>query len=156
MRISPLRALRRAGVLVPSVFVFTLLLASHAHAQPAPPAPAGITPVEIKDIKDINSGDTAWMLVSSGLVLMMTAPGLALFYGGLVRRKNVLATMMHSFILMGVVSLVWAVVGYSLAFDVGNPFIGGLRFAFLRDVGAAPCEYATSIPHTNWMVYQLM
>jgi ammonium transporter, Amt family len=115
-----------------------------------------IEPVKIGDVKDINSGDTAWMLVSSGLVLMMTAPGLALFYGGLVRRKNVLSTMMHSFILMGVVSLVWAVVGYSLAFDTGNPFFGGFRFAFLRDVGFAPCEYAASIPHTNWMVYQLM
>ena len=87
---------------------------------------------------------------------MMTGAGLALFYGGLVRRKNVLATMMQSFILMAVVSVVWAVVGYSLAFDVGNPFIGGLRFAFLRDVGVAPSEYAATIPHTTWMVYQLM
>ena len=96
------------------------------------------------------------MLMSSALVLMMTGPGLALFYGGLVRRKNVLGTMMHSFILMAVVSVVWAIVGYSLAFDVGTPFIGGLRFAFLRDVGAAPCEYAPTIPHTTWMIYQAM
>jgi Amt family ammonium transporter len=104
----------------------------------------------------INSGDTAWMLTSSALVLMMTGPGLALFYSGLVRRKNVLATMMQSFVLMAVVSIVWAVVGYSLAFDTGNAFIGGLRFAFLRNVTDVPCEYANSIPHTTWMVYQLM
>src|SRR4051794_22490636 len=103
-----------------------------------------------------SSADNAWMLTSSALVLMMTGPALALFYSGLVRRKNVLGTMMQSFILMAIVSLAWAVVGYSLAFDVGNPFIGGLHFAFLKNVGAAPCEYASTIPHTTWMVYQLM
>src|SRR5689334_25210676 len=102
---------------------------------------ASIDPVKIGDVKDINPGDTAWMLVSSGLVLMMTAPGLALFYGGLVRRKNVLGTMMHSFILMGLVSILWAVIGYSLAFDTGNAVIGGLRFAFMRHVGFGPAEY---------------
>src|SRR4051812_47582678 len=115
-----------------------------------------VAPVDIKDVGAINSGDTAWMLVSAALVLMMTGPGLALFYGGLVRRKNVLATMMQSFILMAIVSVVWAVVGYSLAFDVGNPFIGGFRFAFLHNVADAPVEYAPTIPHTTWMVYQLM
>jgi Amt family ammonium transporter len=138
-----------------------VLAASASHAG------AAVGPVEIYDgralpngttleVKPVNSGDTAWMLTSSALVLMMTGPGLALFYGGLVRRKNVLGTMMQSFILMAVVSIVWAVIGYSLAFDVGNPFIGGFRFAFLHDVGAAPCEYAASIPHTTWMVFQLM
>src|SRR4051794_33198531 len=111
-------------------------------------APAG--PVELKDVSSINSGDTAWMLVSAALVLMMTGPGLALFYGGLVRRKNVLATMMQSFILMAVVSVVWAILGYSFAFDTGNPFIGGFRFAFLREVGVAPVEYAPTIPHTTF------
>jgi len=104
----------------------------------------------------LDTGDTAWMLVSSALVLMMTGPGLALFYGGLVRRKNVLATMMQSFILMAVVSVVWAVIGYSLAFSAGTPVIGGFHFALLQNVGAAPCEYAPTIPHTLWMVYQLM
>ncbi len=139
-----------------------LLLSPLALAQQTsyPPAPSTSTPkvepVKIGEIKDISAGDTAWMLVSSGLVLMMTAPGLALFYGGLVRRKNVLATMMHSFILMAVVSVVWAVIGYSLAFDTTCPFIGGLRFAFLRDVGFAPSEYAPSIPHTTFMIYQCM
>jgi Amt family ammonium transporter len=105
---------------------------------------------------EVNTGDHAWMLVSTALVLMMTGPGLALFYGGLVRRKNVLSSMMHSFVLMAVVSIVWAVVGYSLAFDSGNAFFGGMRFAFLQNVGAEPVEYATTIPHTTWMVYQLM
>jgi Amt family ammonium transporter len=117
---------------------------------------AATAPIEIKDVKDLNSGDTAWMLTSSALVLMMTGPGLALFYGGLVRRKNVLATMMQSFIMMAAVSIVWAIIGYSLAFDAGSPVLGGLRFAFLRDVGAAPSEYAPTIPHTTWMIYQAM
>ncbi|HEY8669007.1 MAG TPA: ammonium transporter [Tepidisphaeraceae bacterium] len=116
----------------------------------------GAEPVKILTGAKTDSGDTAWMLTSSALVLMMTGPGLALFYCGLVRRKNVLATMMQSFILMAVVSIIWAFVGYSLAFDTGLPLIGGFRFAFLREVGSAPCEYAATIPHTTWMIYQLM
>ena len=122
----------------------------------APAGAAGVAPVEITDVSKINSGDTAWMLTSTALVLMMTGPGLALFYSGLVRRKNVLATMMQSFILMAAVSVVWAIVGYSLAFDTGNGFIGGFRFAFLNEVTGAPCEYAATIPHTLWVAYQLM
>ena len=78
------------------------------------------------------------MLVSAALVLLMTGPGLALFYGGLVRRKNVLGTMMQSFILMCVVTVIWAVVGYSLAFGGSGSFVGDLRFALLHNVGAAP------------------
>jgi Amt family ammonium transporter len=109
-----------------------------------------------KTAKSINSGDTAWMMTSAALVLMMTGPGLALFYSGLVRRKNVLATMMQSFILMAVVSVLWAFLGYSLAFSQGNPFIGGFRFMFLHEVGAGPSEYAATIPHQLWMVYQCM
>src|SRR5678815_2842032 len=98
------------------------------------------------------------MLTSAALVLMMTGPGLALFYSGLVRRKNVLATMMQSFILMAIVSVVWAIVGYSLAFGEGNKFIGSFtQFAFLKGVGADPnTDYGATIPHTTWMVYQLM
>ncbi len=104
-----------------------------------------------------SAGDNAWMLVSAALVLMMTGPGLALFYGGLVRRKNVLSTMMHSMVLMGLVSVLWALVGYSLAFAEGVPFIGDLRFAFLNGVGAAPnADYAATIPHQTFMIYQLM
>jgi ammonium transporter, Amt family len=122
------------------------------------PAHAGsVAPVKIGSAKtDINSGDTAWMLTSSALVLLMTGPGLALFYCGLVRRKNVLATMMQSFILMAAITVLWVIVGYSLAFDTGNAFIGGFRFAFLRGVTSDPCEYAMTIPHTTWATYQLM
>jgi len=104
-----------------------------------------------------SAGDNAWMLTSAALVLMMTGPGLALFYGGLVRSKNVLSTMMHSFILMCTVSVLWAVVGYSLSFAEGNAFIGDLRYAFLNGVGAAPnADYGATVPHQTYMIYQLM
>jgi Amt family ammonium transporter len=104
-----------------------------------------------------SAGDNAWMLVSAALVLMMTGPGLALFYGGLVRRKNVLATMMQSFVLMGLITVLWAVVGYSLAFGEGSAFVGDLRYAFLNNVGAAPnADYAGTIPQQTFMIYQLM
>src|SRR3954454_23621099 len=89
------------------------------------------------------SGDNAWMLTSAALVLMMTGPGLALFYCGLVRKKNVLGTMMQSFILMSVVTVLWALFGYSLAFGEGSPFIGDLRYMFLNGVGGDPnADYA--------------
>ncbi len=102
------------------------------------------------------AGDNAWMLVCSALVLMMTGPGLALFYGGLVRRKNVLATMMQSFIMMAVMTVLWALIGYSLSFAKGNPFFGGLDYAFLKGVGMDPSGYAATIPHLTFMVFQLM
>jgi Amt family ammonium transporter len=104
-----------------------------------------------------SSGDNAWMLTSSALVLMMTGPGLALFYGGLVRKKNVLATMMQSFAMMAIITLLWGAVSYSLAFGTGNSFIGGLHNIFLRGVGAAPDpDYAGTIPLQTFMIYQLM
>ena len=104
-----------------------------------------------------SAGDNAWMLVSAALVLLMTGPGLALFYGGLVRRKNVLGTMMQSFVLMAVVTVIWAVAGYSLVFSGGSPFIGGFHFAFLNHVGAAPnADYSSTIPQQTFMIYQLM
>ena len=88
---------------------------------------------------------------------MMTGPGLALFYGGLVRRKNVLATIMQSFILMAVVTVLWAVAGYSLTFAEGTPFVGGIRYALLNGVGALPnADYAPTIPQQTFMIYQLM
>jgi Amt family ammonium transporter len=98
------------------------------------------------------------MLVSAALVLMMTGPGLALFYGGLVRRKNVIGTMMQSFVLMCLVTMIWAVIGYSFAFGEGpTPFLGGLNYAFLHNVGAAPnADYAGTIPQSTFMIYQLM
>jgi ammonium transporter, Amt family len=104
-----------------------------------------------------SAGDNGWLLVSSALVLMMTGPGLALFYGGLVRKKNVLSTMMQSFILMGVVTALWAIVGYSLAFSQGNAFIGGFKHLFLQGVGAQPDpDYAATIPAQTFMIFQLM
>ena len=106
----------------------------------------------------INTGDNAWVLVSTALVLMMTAPGLALFYGGLVRRKNVLATMMHSMFLMALISLLWAVFGYSMAFGDGNALVGSpLQHFLLKGVGAAPnASYAATIPQQSFMLFQLM
>ena len=101
----------------------------------------------------VDSGDNAWVLVSSALVLLMTGPGLALFYGGLVRKKNVLNTMMQSFIMMAWVTILWAVYGYSLAFSSGNAFIGGTEYLFLNGVGQ---EASGSISHLTFMVFQLM
>ncbi len=104
-----------------------------------------------------SSADNAWMLTSSALVLLMTGPGLALFYGGLVRKKNVLGTMMQSFAMMAVITVLWAIVGYSLAFGAGNSFIGGFHNALLRGVGLQPdVDYAATIPLETFMVYQLM
>ncbi len=104
-----------------------------------------------------SSGDNAWMLTSSALVLLMTGPGLALFYGGLVRKKNVLGTFMQSFAMMAVITVLWAIIGYSLAFGSGNNFIGGLHNMFLRGVGLQPdTDYAATIPAQTYMVYQLM
>ena len=104
-----------------------------------------------------SSADNSWMMVSAALVLMMTGPGLTLFYGGLVRRKNMLAIMMQSFMLMAVISVLWALVGYSLAFGGNGPVIGGFEHAFLRGVGAEPNpDYAGTIPQATFMIYQLM
>jgi len=106
----------------------------------------------------ISNGDNAWMLLSTGLVLMMTAPGLILFYGGLVRTKNVLSTMMHSLILMAVMSLLWMVFGYSIAFGEGNAFFGNpTQYLFLKGVGTLPnADYAATIPHQTFMLFQMM
>ncbi|HWB87441.1 MAG TPA: ammonium transporter [Bryobacteraceae bacterium] len=154
-----IRALPWAGLgRIVSCVLLTLSCSAIALAQSASVDVA-------KSLDDLNkavksaqmSGDNAWMLTSAALVLMMTGPGLALFYGGLVRRKNVLGTMMHSFILMATVSILWAIVGYSLCFAEGSPFLGDLRYAFLTGVGAAPNpDYAGTIPQQTYMVYQLM
>ncbi len=109
-----------------------------------------------------SSADNSWMLASAALVLLMTGPGLALFYGGMVRKKNVLGTMMQSFALMAVITVVWAIVGYSLAFGsgqsfIGNHFIGGFHNLFLRGVGLQPdAAYSPTIPLQTYMVFQLM
>jgi len=148
----------RRYLLALSSCVFALLAPTMTWAQSLPPAAeARLAAVETATKAAQSAGDNAWMLVSAALVLMMTGPGLALFYGGLVRPKNVLSTMMHSFILMAVVTVIWAVVGYSFAFGEGSVFLGDLRYAFLNGVGAAPnADYAPTIPQGTFMVYQLM
>jgi Amt family ammonium transporter len=143
--------------------LIVLLFAGHLAAQA--PAPAGapiaqsdqitLLQQQVADAK--SSADNGWMLVCSALVLLMTGPGLALFYGGLVRKKNVLATMMQSFAMMAVITVLWAIIGYSLCFASGNGFIGGVEHAFLHAVGASPdADYAATIPQQTFMIYQLM
>ena len=154
------------------VVVAAQIASSAANGSPAVPAPltAPASPPDRmaaleKQVADNTAAaataqmaaDNGWMLVSSALVLMMSAPGLALFYGGLVRKKNVLGTMMQTFAMMGVVTVLWAIVTYSLAFGQGNAFIGGLHNAFLHGVGLLPDkDYAATIPLQTFMVYQLM
>jgi ammonium transporter, Amt family len=132
-----------------SPFLLILLLSSTLMAQAASAVTDTAVPgsqiaqlqQQIADAK--GSADNAWMLMCSALVLLMTGPGLALFYGGLVRKKNVLATMMQSFAMMALVTVLWAIIGYSLCFGSGNSFIGGVEHAFLHGVGAAPdADYA--------------
>jgi Amt family ammonium transporter len=131
------------------------LLCAQATSLPA-------TQADVKALQDAifaarMNADNAWMLVSAALVLLMTGPGLALFYGGLVRRKNILGTMMQSFAMMGLVTILWAIVGYSLAFAHGTRFIGGFEHVFLRGVSLAPNpDYAATIPEQTYMIYQLM
>jgi ammonium transporter, Amt family len=110
------------------------------------------------DTSSISAGDTAWVLTASALVLLMTAPGLGLFYAGMVRRKNVLATLMQSFILAALVSVQWALYGYSLAFSPWSALIGGLQWIGLSGVSAtAPYPaYAATIPHQAYMIFQCM
>src|SRR3972149_4595505 len=106
----------------------------------------------------IDAGATAWILAASALVLFMT-PGLAFFYGGLVRGKNVLSTIMHSFMAMAVISVVWVLWGYSLAFAPGNRFIGDLSFAGFQTVDGRPYDVAgvvAPIPHVGFAIFQLM
>jgi Amt family ammonium transporter len=118
---------------------------------------AGITKLEQQVADAKGSADNAWMLTSAALVLMMTGPGLALFYGGLVRKKNVLATMMQSFAMMAVITILWGLLSYSLAFGPGSSFIGSFHNIFLHGVGASPDpDYAATIPAQTFMVYQLM
>ena len=140
------------------LLIATLLMtAGSALAQTTPDVEKRLADLEKAAKSAQMAGDNAWMLTSSALVLMMTGPGLALFYSGLVRRKNVLGTMMHSFVMMGTVTVLWAVVGYSLAFGEGLPFLGDLRYLFLNGVGGAPnADYAPTIPQQTFMVYQLM
>ena len=156
----------RRGILFALVFLLGGL-AAHAQTILAPEAtpaaaaqgqqPDRVAKLEQQVAEAKSSGDNAWMLVSSALVLMMTGPGLALFYGGLVRKKNVLGTMMQSFFLMALITVLWGLFGYSLCFHSGTRFVGSLGYMFLRGVGAAPdADYAATIPQQTFMAFQLM
>lgn len=137
-----------------AAIVTTFLLVSNSYAQESSENIAKIE-TSLKSIQ--TSIDNAWILLCSALVLLMTIPGLALFYGGLVRQKNVLSTMLKSLISVGIVTLLWAFVGYSLVFSEGNAIIGGFEFAFLNGVGADPNpNYSASLPQQSFMVFQLM
>ena len=144
----------RHGVVL---LVLSVLWSTTALAQIDAASESRLRKLEESVVSAQSAGDNAWMLVCAALVLMMTGPGLALFYGGLVRRKNVLATMMQSFTMMALVTVLWALYGYSLAFAHGNPLIGDLQYALLRGIGNQPNTlYAATIPHQTFMVYQLM
>jgi ammonium transporter, Amt family len=134
-----------------------------ALAQTAPATPTGpVTQAQLADLQKSvaaaqSNADNSWMLVSAALVLMMTGPGLALFYGGLVRRKNILGTMMQSFAMMGIITVLWALISYSLAFGHGSSFVGGFEYLLLHGVDLTPnADYAGTIPHQTYMIYQLM
>jgi Amt family ammonium transporter len=164
--------MKRMGIVCCSVLTLMLLavplLAQQSPATATPSASASssaasqavtdkLNQLEQKVNAAQSSADNAWMLVSAALVLMMTGPGLALFYGGLVRQKNVLAIMMQSFALMALITVLWALVGYSLCFGGNGPFIGNFHMALLRGVGALPnADYAGTLPQSTFMVYQLM
>ena len=169
---APENSMKRMGIVCCSVLTLMLLavplLAQQSPATATPSASASssaasqavadkLNQLEQKVNAAQSSADNAWMLVSAALVLMMTGPGLALFYGGLVRQKNVLAIMMQSFALMALITVLWALVGYSLCFGGNGPFIGNFHMALLRGVGALPnADYAGTLPQSTFMVYQLM
>ncbi len=162
---------KSTAMLAVSVILGSFLMISQLFAQGAP-APTPTEPAKVETPAappaaaaapapappKIDKGDTAWMLTSAALVLMMTIPGLFLFYGGLVRGKNALGTIMQSFIMVGVITIQWVLYGYSLAFgpDIGG-LIGGLNWVGLNGVGADPNpDYAATIPHQAFMIYQMM
>jgi len=154
------RPIPRFAITFLILFLAHILLVQVAAAQASGETPdtnARLAKLEQQTADAKSSADNAWMLTSAALVLMMTGPGLALFYGGLVRKKNVLGTMMQSFALMAVITVLWGLFSFSLAFGSGNSFIGGLHNLFLHGVGAAPdADYAATIPLQTFMVYQLM
>jgi Amt family ammonium transporter len=131
-----------AGAQTPSDVPAAVTEAPATEAPAAAPAPT------------LNAGDTAWLLASAALVMMMTAPGLAFFYGGLVGQRNLLSTLMHSFFLVCLISVQWVLFGYSLAFGSGG-LLGGLQFLLFKDVGQEPLTGQT-VPHLAFAVYQGM
>ena len=183
-----LRKLARAGLIaaalsaLTSVFFVSAPMFDHsaayaqapaaAPAAPAAPAEADATPPACAPNADAakavltnctpNSGDTAWMLTSVALVLMMTIPGLGLFYGGMVRKKNVGDTVMTSFAVTCLVTIIWVVCSYSMAFTAGSPWVGGLSRAFLQGIVSDiakgignPNPLAATIPETVYICFQM-
>ena len=152
---TPMTQLRKA-----SLFFFTLVTLGVSSlevvAQQAETAKR-LEQLEAAAATAQSGADNAWLLICAALVLMMTGPGLALFYGGLVRKKNVLATMAQSFVLMAMVTVLWAFYGYSIAFSEGTPFFGNFNYVFLRGVGLdVNPDYASTIPHQTFMLFQVM
>jgi Amt family ammonium transporter len=144
----------RAGLLALAALIVGLVIADGSFAQTAAPAAAPAAPPAPK----LDTGDTAWMLTSTALVLMMTVPGLGLFYGGMVRKKNVLATVMQSFAITCLVTVLWMIIGYSMAFTEGsmNAFIGSFSKWFLAGVGATTTNsLAPTIPETVFITFQM-
>jgi ammonium transporter, Amt family len=152
-------SLRTLSAIVTALILSTLLTGI-GWTQPTPTTeqPSSVAqPTPATAEPKIDSGDTAWLLMSSALVLLMTAPGLALFYGGMVRQKNVLATIMQSFIIMALISVQWVLWGYSLAFSPDNwGLIGGLEWIGLQGVGLEPGPYSDTVPHQAYMLFQMM
>ena len=141
-------------ILISMLIPAGLLFAEEAQIEvPRAEAPAVTAPAPLK----VDTGDTAWVLISAALVMLMT-PGLALFYGGMVRRKNVLGTIMQSFIALGVMTILWVLYGYSLSFGPDKwHIIGGLEWIGLKGVGLEPNpDYAATIPHQAFMIFQMM
>ena len=163
--LAPLHALPALADEAPPAAAPATPAATDAAAAPAAAAPAAPAPTEpfLVTNDKISSGDTAWMLTSTALVLMMTIPGLALFYGGMVRKKNVLATLMQSFAITCLVTVLWWLVGYSLAFTPGSsPFLGGWAHSllntvsYLKEAGKTSVSHiATTIPETVFAMFQL-
>jgi Amt family ammonium transporter len=143
-----LKKISSAGLLALAALIIGLIIADGAFAQTAAPAAAAPPPPKL------DSGDTAWMLTSTALVLMMTIPGLALFYGGMVRKKNVLATVMQSFAITCLMTVLWMAVGYSWAFTAGSGFMGGNSRILLMGMGVGELNGLT-IPESVFMTFQM-
>jgi ammonium transporter, Amt family len=148
------RAIGAASIL--SLWALSAMAQTPAPAAPAAGAAPSAAPAAAAAASAINSGDTAWMLTSTALVLMMTIPGLALFYGGMVRKMNVLATVMQSFAITCLVTVLWMVVSYSLAFTEGNPFFGGFSRVLLDGMTVDSInDLAKTIPESVYMCFQM-
>jgi len=151
-KVLPVLLICLTVMLVGGAAPFVQDVVAQAPAAEAPAAEAAPAPLKV------DTGDTAWVIASAALVMAMTLPGLALFYGGLTRQKNILSTVLHSFVCLCLASIAWVLFGYSLSFgpDVGG-FIGNFDWAWLRGVGAEPHPvYGPTIPHEVFMMYQMM